>query len=295
MKLLSIICGIASFIIPLHSGLNNTHTEWIESLTLYASFDSQLKADFSKGDSDLYQYNNSSERDSGGLLAKPSDSIFVEPEAGRFGGALRRTEENPARLFFKAKDIIDYSPNQPLSGTISIWMRTEPDEDLPNRYCDPVMIMGRDFHQGSLFLEWSVVDSPRKFRYAILPRSDIWNPKGIGWEKHPEQARPMVQLSHFPFSRDKWTHVAFTFDQINAKEGGAGALYVNGKIEGVIDGYDFTLGWESEHIMLLLGVFYVGYLDELAVFNQSFSPEKIQELYQLQKGIKPLVNLLDNK
>jgi len=107
--------------------------------------------------------------------------------------------------------------------------------------------------KGFMFLEWSKDETPRYFRYAIRPLVEIWNPQNKDWAKMPNAERPMVQVERAPFSRSKWTHVVFTYDNLNAGKAGQGKLYIDGKLQGAIQGWDHTLGWEAEKVQLVLG------------------------------------------
>lgn len=254
-----------------------------DALTLHASFDGKLEADFSRGDKTLYTMGGSTTG-----AAKESDVIKLAPDEGRFGGALHITKKNPLRPYFKGPGVLDYKPAN-WNGTVSIWLRLTPDEDLEPGYCDPVQIVGGDTKKGFIFLEWSKDEKPRHFRYAIRPLVELWNPNNLDWAKMTDAQRPMVYLERAPFSRTKWTHVVFSFDRLNAGKNGVGKLYLDGKLEGTLRGWDLTLGWEADKVMLVLAAAYVGHMDELSVFNRALTDAEVMQLYQLPKGVKPLL------
>ena len=156
-------------------------------------------------------------------------------------------------------------------------------------YCDPVQIVGNSTDQGFIFLEWSKDETPRLFRYAIRPLKSIWNPSNVAWDEIPADKRPMVQVSGAPFSRDAWTHVVFTLENINDKTVPAsGRLYINGKRQGAIENWDLTFGWQPDAAQLVLGAAYVGYLDDLAVFDRAITDAEVEFLYQLEGGVGSL-------
>lgn len=263
--------------------------EWADHLALHASFDETLMADFSRGDRALYSFSNPAERDAGGITVKADPPMLrIVPEGGKFGGCLRREKGDTRRLFYRAGSVLRFEEYIPVSGTVSVWIRTSPDEDLSDQYCDPVMFMDRDFHDGSIFIEWSKDHAPRRFRFAMLPKTETWNPDRIGWEDHPPGARPVVELTSSIFSRESWVHVAFTFENYNSASGGKGALYINGLHQGVINTRDFTSAWSPETLMLLVGVHFAGDLDDLAVFDIPLKPQEIAVLYRLPGGIQDL-------
>jgi hypothetical protein len=253
------------------------------ALTLHASFDEKLDADFSRGDKTLYVTGSGA---SG--AAKETDAIKRVPKDGKFGGALHITKKNPVRPYFKGAGVLDYKAAN-WSGTVSIWLKLTPDEDLEPGYCDPVQIVGGDNKKGFIFLEWSKDETPRHFRYAIRPLVEIWNPNNLDWAKMTDAQRPMVKVERAPFSRTKWTHVVFSYDRLNAGKAGVGKLYLDGKLQGTISGWDLTLGWEAEKVMLVLASSYVGQMDELSVFDRALTDAEVTQLHQLPKGVKGIL------
>lgn len=255
-----------------------------ESLTLHASFDATLDADFSRGDPKAHQAGSSPK----GQPAVPmADVIQIAPGEGKFGGALHVTRKNPFRPYFKGPGILDYKAAN-WSGSVSLWLRLTPDEDLEPGYCDPVQIVGGDNKKGFIFLEWSRDETPREFRFAIRPRLELWNPQNKDWAKMTDAERPAVNLKRTPFSRSKWTHALFTFDQLNAGKAGTGKLYLDGKLQGTIKDWDLTLGWEPDKVQLVLASAYVGYMDDLAVFNRALTEAEVAQVFELKNGIKDL-------
>jgi hypothetical protein len=254
-----------------------------EGLTLHASFDKGLEADFARGDTACYDLQ-------GKKLSKAAlnDDVRLAPEAGRFGGALHFTKKNKLHPAFKNASVLGYNDKR-WNGSVSVWLRLNPDKDLEPGYCDPVQIVGDDGKKGFIFLEWSKDETPRYFRYAIRPLFHIWNPNSVDWATIPFDKRPMVQVERAPFSRDAWTHVVFTFENINDKSRPqVGRLYLNGKRQGAIENWDLTFGWDPSRVMLVLGAAYVGHMDDLAVFNRALSDSEVKQLYELKEGVREL-------
>jgi hypothetical protein len=100
--------------------------------------------------------------------------------------------------------------------------------------------------------------------------------------------RPMVKLDHVPFSRTKWTHVVFTFDHLNTGKSGIGKLYIDGKLQKTLQGWDLTLGWEADKVQIVLAAAYVGRMDDLAVFNRALSDTEVKQVFALKNGIADL-------
>jgi hypothetical protein len=254
-----------------------------KALVMHASFDKGFEADFSTGDAACYLKAGNE-----WVSCVESDDLKLVPAGGRFGGAIHFPRKGMARPAYRGEGILGYHPDN-WSATVSLWLRLTPDEDLEPGYCDPIQIVGDDTKKGFIFLEWSKDHTPRYFRYAIRPLIDLWDPEGLGWEVVPEAGRPMVQLKEAPFSRDRWTHAVFTLDQINAGKGkSSGALYLDGKRQGKIEGHDLTFGWDPKAVMLILGASYVGHLDDLAIFNRALSDEEVTRLHALENGVAEL-------
>lgn len=258
-----------------------------EALTLHASFDETLSADFAKGAADLRHFTTRAQRKAGGEPAKPGKHLEIQPEAGQIGGAMYRGAGHEGRLFYPAAK--NLTLDQPiLSGTVSVWLRTNPDEDIPRAFCDPIMFISDNHRDGFMFLEWSKDHTPRKFRYAILPEYARWNEEDRDWESFPDDQRPMVQLGDRPFDRERWVHVAFTYDQINAGRAGRGALFIDGQPVGEISGWDLTFAWNPEAVIIAVAWNYVGWMDDLAIFDRALTAEEIARLHALPGGVGSL-------
>ena len=254
------------------------------SLTLFASFDEGFSADFTKGDKTCYL-----KQGAGLVPCLENDEAKIAKSEGRFGSAAHFIKKGATRPLYRGKDVLGYN-GKSWSTTVSLWLRLNPDKDLEPGYCDPVQIVGNDTKKGFIFLEWSKDHAPRHFRYAIRPLIELWDPQGLGWEAIPDEKRPMVRVLDAPFSREEWTHAVFTLDRINEKEGKpSGTLYLNGKKQGKIEGFDLTFGWDPESVNLVLGAAYVGYQDDLAVFDRVLSDDEVKQLFELKGGVRDLL------
>ncbi|TWU20310.1 hypothetical protein Pla52o_48290 [Novipirellula galeiformis] len=253
------------------------------ALTLHASFDQGLDADFSRGDRTCYVRAGKEMHH-----AEANDDGKLEPESGRYGGALHFTKKSRFQPIFKNSGVLDYNAKD-WSSTVSVWLRLNPDKDLEPGYCDPIQIVGDSSAKGFIFLEFSKDETPRYFRYAIRPLTSIWDPNNVGWGELPFNKRPMVQVEKPQFSSDSWTHVVFTLENINNKDAKpSGRLYMNGKSMGAIEDWDLTFDWDPASVLMVLGASYVGHMDDLAVFDRVLSGEEVTQLYGLKNGVKEL-------
>jgi hypothetical protein len=280
------ILAAATIILTLlspNAALAQPTTKLSDALTLHASFDRGLDADFARGDKTCYIQQGREL-----ATAAPTADVQLAPSAGRFGGALHFTKKGATRPAFKDAGTLGYNDKN-WNATVSVWLRLDPDKDLEPGYCDPVQIVGDDSKKGFIFLEWSKDETPRYFRYAIRPLFEIWNPTNVPWDQIAFDKRPMVQVAKAPFSRDAWTHAVFTLENVNDKtKPQVGRLYLNGKLQGSIQNWELTFGWDPARVMLVLGASYVGHLDDLAVFNRALTDAEVQQLYSLKQGIRDL-------
>ena len=253
------------------------------SLTLHASFDHGLDADYARGDRTCYVRQGDQPN-----RATPNDDVRLASQAGRFGGALHFPHKSGYRPAFRDDGVLGYN-DADWDATVSMWLRLNPDQDLEPGYCDPVQIIGDNSKKGFVFLEFSKDETPRFFRYAIRPLFEIWNPDNVAWAEIPAERRPMVQIEQTPFSRDSWTHVVFTLENINStSQPQTGRLYLNGQSQGAIENWNLTFGWDPRQVSLVLGAAYVGYIDDLAVFDRVLNDSEIKKLYELVGGVRQL-------
>jgi hypothetical protein len=68
----------------------------------------------------------------------------------------------------------------------------------------------------------------------------------------------------------------------------SGSLFINGKLQGRIENWDLTFGWDPASVALVLGASYVGHQDDLAVFNRALTDAEVGQLYKLEGGISSL-------
>jgi hypothetical protein len=258
------------------------------ALTFHASFDRTGDADFARGDRAVYTAEDRGKRD----LAKPGlpteDLARIAPTEGRFGGAIEFRKKIKPQVFFKGGENLGYKPKH-WNGSMSFWMRLDPDKDLEPGYCDPVQLIGQAWTEGNMFVEFSKDHTPRHFRFAILAVTKFWNPNNRKWEEIPDKERPMVAVYQPPFRRDRWTHVLVTFANINSGAAdGRGTLYLDGKKQGTFSGWNNTFNWDVSKSALTIGFAYTGFIDDLAVFDRELTDAEAQTVFSLRTGVGEL-------
>ena len=258
------------------------------ALLLHAPFDGKLDAVRSVGDPVLYTSPSGSRKDAQAGL--PTDNLVVHAKGeGKHGDALRFTRKMKPVVFFRGEKNLGYQPKN-WTGSASLWLRLDPDKDLEPGYCDPLQFVAQAWGEGNMFIEFSKDHTPRHFRYAMLPVTKHWNPKNTGWEAIPEPERPMVAVHKPPFRANQWTHVVFTFGNVNSgNKDGWGKLYLNGEYQGQFTGWDAVFNWDISQSAVTLGLSYIGMLDDLAIFNRPLTDAEVKAIYEAPKGLDGLL------
>lgn len=244
------------------------------SLSLYASFDGGTEADQARGDRVLY-HASSMKRDD----ARPGlpEAVTIARGQGRHGDALHFTRQSPAVLFYRASKNIAYTPRN-WSGTISFWLRLDPETTLAPGFADPIQITERGWNDGALWVDFSD-KSPRHFRLGAFPDLALWNPTNRDVEQMTDADRPRFDAGRPPFAADRWTHVVITFERFNTGQAdGVATLYLDGQRQGGLTGRNQTFTWDLDRAAIMIGLGYTGLFDELALFDRALSPAEVASL-----------------
>jgi hypothetical protein len=91
----------------------------------------------------------------------------------------------------------------------------------------------------------------------------------------------MVTVKKPPFSRSEWTQVAFTFTDVNSSAGkpARASFYLNGRPQGQLE-QPMQMKWDLKQTAIMIGIFYVGDIDDLLVFRRALEPQEIRFLYE---------------
>ncbi len=239
------------------------------SVTFYASFDSGTDADLAKGDKRLFtlvdkQPKAGNHTEGMTRLAKGK---------GLSGGALHFTKRKAKWLFYDGANNFRFAEKN-WSGTVSFWLKVDPINELDPGYVDPIQITPNTWNDASFFVDFNKDGNPRAFRLGAFADRAVWNP---------------TKKSH-PFSKDKWTHVAFTWKRFNTgKKDGVATLYLNGEKEGSITGWNQQFSWSGKPHRILIGLNYMGLFDELACFNRALSAKEIKRIHTQQAALAKLL------
>jgi hypothetical protein len=250
-------------------------------LTFLASFDKSFDADVSTADRRIHTAQDLARKKSspGMQIAE----VKIAQGSGKFGNAIRFEKKSPQSLFYSGA-AIGYRPEN-WSGTASLWMKLDPNVDLPAGYCDPLLITDKQWDKAAFFVDFDK-DLPRDFRLGIFPDFAVWNPANTPWEKIQVADRPMVVVKQPPFGKDVWTHVCFTWEGANHPEGvpGRASLYLNGVLQGS-NSQNLRYSWKPDQTAIMLGIYYIGLMDELATFDRALTADQVKQLYELPQGL----------
>jgi|GEM_PF-109362 len=258
--------------------------ELSEALTFAATFDEGYEADYGEGDTRMFTAPAYDELESA-RAGMNSEYIELAEGKGRFGDALHFQKKADPVIFYPSKDNVAYDEAD-WSGTISLWLSLDPEEELEPGYVDPIQITDAGYNDAALWVDFSD-KNPRSFRMGVYGDLDVWNPNKVGPDDDPAFNERLLPAEYRPFGAGIWTHIAITFSGLNTKNGTA-SFYINGQRQGNREIPEpFT--WELGKSKIFLGLNYVGLLDEVALFDRALTEEEIVRLYQLPEGLSALV------
>ena len=104
----------------------------------------------------------------------------------------------------------------------------------------------------------------------------------------PQQQRPMIDAGHVKFSKAKWIHIAITLNGINHGQETLCKLFMDGKQVGKLNRrQQFT--WDLEKAFIMIGIYYVGQIDDFAIFKKALTPKHVQSIYLSPNSLSSLL------
>ena len=248
------------------------------SLIFHASFDGTADAQLSRGDGKILTAESLARKQLTPGLTRPA--VSIAKGQGKYGDCLRFTDKTKEVLCFAGTEMPFTTGDW--STTISFWMRLDPDKDLKPGYCDPLQVTQTAWNDAAIFVDFDK-DLPRDFRLGVFSDLKAWNPENIPWEKWPVDKRPMVTVKRLPFSATAWTHVALTLDHMNTDQT-VSTLYLNGQSQGSLK-QAAKFSWDSSQTAIMLGIEYIGDLDDLLIFKRALTSEEVLTLSKLSNSL----------
>jgi hypothetical protein len=257
------------------------------ALTFHASFDQGADADFALGDKQAYTVSlamGEIVREGSPGISDPS--IRIEQGAGKYGAALTFTRPSDFILFYKAEKNVAYS-SEAFRGTASFWMRVDPAE-IGGQYADPVQLTDKIFSDDCIWIDFTKNDVPSDFRLGVFGDHDTWDPNNLKGQAREFYWR-LAKVVEPPFAKDRWTHVAVTWDGLNNSQNGRARLYFNGEYKEATGIIRERFNWEVANATIRLGTGpFVGLIDDFALFNRPLTADEVRALYGLERGVAEL-------
>ena len=243
--------------------------------TFHASFDGGTDARIAKGDKHIYTAPNYKAQGEAkpGLL---NPDIELAKGAGKKGDALRFKKKNEQAIFYKAEKNVAYREGN-WTGTISYWLKLDPDKDLAPGFCDPIQVTDKAYNDSAIWNDFTKDEKPRHFRLGVFGSLKEWNPQDIAPDKNPKFNSRLVVVQKPPFTSDKWVHIAVTHTALGSGKGRA-RLYLNGQSMGETPEITEKFQWDMTKAAIRIGVGYVGLFDELSIFDRVLSDAAIAKL-----------------
>lgn len=288
---------IGAFVALTAAGAFLEHRSWAQdnvgagirsSLTFHASFDESVNADFAKGDR-LLRTAPSSDKRANAIEGLPKEgNVQLVPEQGKYGGAIRFQKSIQPIVFYRGvKNLPALRPNWEC--TVSFWLRTDPFKELREGFCDPIQITSKQWDDAAAFVEFEKRGDRVPFRLGVYADKKVWNPTGRAFETIPAAERPLATVDPSPFFSGDWTHVLFVMKGFNTgRPNGESKLYLNGKLAAELSPREQTFTWQEDQSAIMIGLSYMGLMDDLAIFDRALTDEEISHLNALPKGIRDL-------
>ena len=255
-----------------------------KAVTLYASFDEAVRADFGGGS---LHFDARFTRGKGFVFARDfkSDVFRIARGRGVSGGALEATDvlSDNGRIFFPAKGNLAYKKGG-WGGSVSVWVNTDPNKLLKTTFCDPIQITQQGANNGGIWFDFNNA-KPRDLRMGVFPAVAAGQ-KPLA-ESDPRA--PMVRVPKIGFKSGTWHHVVLTWQSLDTgKKNARAVLYIDGKRIGEIAGRALAMDWDLDRTGIYVAVNYIGLLDELALFNRSLTAAEVALLNRKPGVLAPL-------
>jgi hypothetical protein len=250
--------------------------DWKKDVVFRATFDGSLDARIAGGDPKIYSAPNFKEQGAAKPGIDGTDVQLAKGEGRSGGDALRFVKKNTKAVFYKAQGNVPFDPKN-WSGTISFWLRLDPEQDLEPGFCDPIQVTDKAYNDSAIWVDFTKDDKPRHFRLGVFGALKAWNPANAPTDKNPDFNNRLVVVTRTPFSRGRWTHIAVAFSGLGSGSGEA-KLYLDGKLQGATPKIAELFDWDMEKGAIRLGVNYVGLMDDVAIFRRPLDAKEIANL-----------------
>lgn len=249
------------------------------AVSLYASFDEKVAADFGGGALGLQTRSDHPQRKGQYIFREgiPTNIFQITEGNGVANGALECLDVLPkrGRIFFPAKGNMAFQDGG-WGGSISMWINTNPDTLFKTSFCDPVQVTHKGAHDGGLWIDFPD-QKPRDMRMGIFPALK----PGEKPLKESDPNASIVRLNKVGFRKGDWHHLALSWDHFDTgKANGNSRFYVDGKLIGEVKDRKLSMEWDLEKTGIYIAVSFIGLMDEFAVFNRPLTAREIAYLHK---------------
>ncbi|WP_400073336.1 hypothetical protein [Zobellia russellii] len=162
-----------------------------EHVLFYSSFDGKAAATIAVGDANIYTAENYKE-EVNTTKGLNDANVVIAKGKGLFGDAMHFKAAKTSAVFYKAYKNVGYNITS-WSGTISFWLRLDPNKELPPYYCDPICITDSKWSDAGLWVDFTD-HNPRQFRYGAMGDLVVWDPNNdsdeTDWNKRTVTVNP---------------------------------------------------------------------------------------------------------
>lgn len=254
-----------------------------KNLTFLATFDKSYDADHANGCGKTMTASNVGRKEISEGMSVPG---VTRDKPGKYGKALSFSKKTKEVFCFGVEKNFPYS-EEAFGATISFWMKTDL-KALPPGFIDPLQITDKKWNDASIFVDFSD-KLPRDFRLGVFSNLEFWNPNNKNYDKMPPNERPLIDAGNVKFSADQWTHIVLVFDAINAtRDQSQCKLFIDGKKIGQLD-RNQKMTWNVKKAVIMLGIYYVGDMDEFTIFNKPLSEAEINEVFKSTQSLDCLI------
>ena len=248
------------------------------AVSLYASFDEEVKADAGGGVLTLSTRSNH-ETEKGKFVVEKGYSgkaFRIAKGKGIAGGALECVDVLPrnGRIFFPVKGNLAFD-KAGWGGGVSVWMKTDPDKLLKTKFCDPIQITHKGSGDGGLWFDFND-DKPRSMRMGAFPAV----PAGAKGMEESDPKAPMVWVRKPGFASSDWHHVVLTWRNLDTgKADAVVTLYIDGKPIGAVKDRPLAMQWDVDRAGVYVAINFIGLLDELALYKRELTADEVKLLH----------------
>jgi Concanavalin A-like lectin/glucanases superfamily len=244
-----------------------------KAVTFYASFDEAVKADFGGSLTLSTRFNHPTEKGKFVVEKGFDEKVFrIARDRGKHGGCLEVVDVLPrnGRIFFPVKGNLAYRKDG-WGGSLSVWINTDPDTLLKTKFCDPIQITEKGANNGGIWFDFNDA-RPRDMRLGVFS-AVAEGQQGI---KEDDPRAPMVWVKKVGFKSGDWRHIVLTWENLDTgKKDAQAVLWIDGKKIGSVTDHELAMKWDEDKAGIYVAVNYIGFLDELALFNRPLNEAEI--------------------